>query len=91
MSKCSNCDLWQIPRGFQRASDYAATSVKLLEAINRQVLTLVSDENFEGGKASNQNWPKHSVSASFECTKCGKGFALVVDVDACRGGFHTNP
>jgi len=80
-----------MPRGFQRASDYAATSAKLSEALNREVLNLVSEENFEGSKASNKNWPKCSVSGKFECTKCGKGFSLVVDVDACRGGFHANP
>jgi hypothetical protein len=91
MSKCSNCDIWQIPRGFQRASDYAATSSKLEEAVSNKVLSVVSSENFEGSKASTKSWPQHSVTGSFQCIKCGTSFSLVVDVDACRGGFHASP
>jgi transposase-like protein len=91
MSQCNNCSFWQIPRGFQRASDYAATSTRLEEAIQENVLEMIYNDNFEGSSASNQKWPTNFVSATFKCTKCNKTFNLEIDVDSCRGGFNANP
>lgn len=90
MDCCKNCEIWKIPRGFQRPSDYASTSEKLAVALEQSELILISESSFIGKGASTVKWPKNSVSGHFKCPKCGQQFRLIVDVDACRGGFSTD-
>ncbi|MFM2477057.1 hypothetical protein [Celerinatantimonas sp. MCCC 1A17872] len=88
MKNCNNCEIWKIPRGFQRPSDYAATSSKLEQAVQDSTLVLWSNHNFVGANASCENWPSLCVYGKFQCPECGQTFVLSLDVDACRGSFR---
>ncbi len=88
MDICKSCEIWSIPRGFQRPSDYTATYEKLAGALKRSELILVSEYNFENSFPSPVRWPSVSVNCTFQCSQCEQQFVLSVDIDECRGGLR---
>ena len=89
--KCTSCEYWLSPRGFQRPSDYAATHKKITEWVKLNKLNIIDSYNFQTETPSETEWPSDYVSAELECVDCKQKYNLKLDVEACRGGFKIAP